>query len=757
MLLHRSDMVEGLEVDRSPAGAKFRDSLLGALASTHSLREAFDRFTVALNQAVRLDQCSLARFLPESRLKILQVHSNYSGGEPRRGTILHLNREQAGCLLGGMPVEMGPEVASGLLAEGMRSGLIMPVFFRGELLGGVLMETRRPHGFRETDFGPARAVAQVLGTVMANEGLAESLQEIVTRRTTELEDGLRDAETLLTISGLLLEPRDPRPALEAVAATLAERLGRGGSCEIFLWDAANRHLVLEASTAQGRPVTPTVLPATHKLAEAAAQELEAFRVREAQRDARFERRFPATRSALVAPVRCGETLFGIVCLENPEPDAFGYREQALLNSVTRQVAFWMDNRRLQAQRERAEAETKAASESLARANAELRQTLHELQASRDRLVQVEKLAAVGTLVAGAAHELNNPLAVMQGYSEILLSQPLSTGIRQRVEAILDQARRASEIVSGLLQLARVSPAARTQLEAESWEAPAPAPATCNLADTLHEALAAHAGKLVEHNIHLRIDTDPALFAAIEAEDLSLVIGHLLQNAVYAMQECERREIEIRLARRDDQAELSVADSGTGISAEHLPQVFDPFFTTKPVGAGAGLGLSICFGVITARGGHMTAANRPEGGAIFTVTLPVLPDAQHPAASNGSALVVAQDESARFLWQEALSGEQWHVVEVASPEEAIERLQATSDAPFDVVLADLRCPQREAIWLHEEMGRRDLLVPLVVVIGEMLDPLEQDTLRQTGCPLLNKPFRLKDLRAVLDPILASRPH
>lgn len=232
----------------------------------------------------------------------------------------------------------------------------------------------------------------------------------------------------------------------------------------------------------------------------------------------------------------------------------------------------------------------------------------QLERTRAQLVQSEKLAALGELVAGVAHELNNPLTSVIGYAQLLESGELGPEEAQRaVGIVLQEADRARRIVQNLLTFARQ----RTHQRG---------PVDINAA--LEQTVALRRYELERAGVEFALDLCPDL-PTIEGDlfQLQQVFLNLINNAAQAMAG-SRGRIEIRTALRDGYVVIEVADTGPGIPPEHLHRIFDPFFTTKDVGQGTGLGLSISYGIVRDHGGQIYAENRPEGGARFTIELPV---------------------------------------------------------------------------------------------------------------------------------------
>ena len=235
-----------------------------------------------------------------------------------------------------------------------------------------------------------------------------------------------------------------------------------------------------------------------------------------------------------------------------------------------------------------------------------------------KLMRTEKMAALGQLVSGVAHEVNNPLAAIVGFTDLLLENPaIPEEAKQELQVILEEAQRTRMIVQNLLSFARQKPAQRE-----------PVPLNTVLRQTLKLRaydFANHGVELTEH-----YDEELPLFVG-DPHQLQQVFLNILNNAYDALQETRRRgKIEIETSHRDGHLEISFRDNGPGVS--HPERIFDPFFTTKEVGKGTGLGLSICYGIVRAHGGEIAARNNPDGvGCVIRVRLPITaPQAAPPA-------------------------------------------------------------------------------------------------------------------------------
>lgn len=255
--------------------------------------------------------------------------------------------------------------------------------------------------------------------------------------------------------------------------------------------------------------------------------------------------------------------------------------------------------------------------SLLRASQDSIENLKRLQA---QLVQSEKLAALGQLVGGAAHELNNPLTAILGYSDLIAATELTPQQRSLAEKIGHQVRRTKSLVGSLLSFARQMPGARTPIDLSS------------LAQTAIKLLQP---QLRAHNVEVRGELAPGLPPILgDSNQLLQACIHIATNAIQALDEVGGGML--RISTRPDGRKVILEFSDNGPGAREPERVFDPFYTTKPVGQGTGLGLSFCYGVVQEHNGRILCSNGPQGGAVFSIELPAISTASPTEASAAKA-------------------------------------------------------------------------------------------------------------------------
>jgi PAS domain S-box-containing protein len=239
---------------------------------------------------------------------------------------------------------------------------------------------------------------------------------------------------------------------------------------------------------------------------------------------------------------------------------------------------------------------------------------------RAKLVHAEKMAAVGQLVSGVAHEVNNPLTAILGFTDLLMENPeLPESARRDLRVILQEAQRTKQIVQNLLSFARQMPPRRQPVDLNS---------------ILKRTVQLRSYDFISHGIQVVEQFDESLPDIVgDSHQLQQVFLNILNNAYDAVRECGRpARIEIGSARTETGVEVSFRDNGIGIADPD--RIFDPFFTTKDVGKGTGLGLSICYGIVREHGGEITCHNNPESGATFIVRLPLASDGASFGAAAG---------------------------------------------------------------------------------------------------------------------------
>ncbi|HLZ93227.1 MAG TPA: PAS domain S-box protein [Candidatus Acidoferrum sp.] len=386
----------------------------------------------------------------------------------------------------------------------------------------------------------------------------------------------------------------------------------------------------------------------------------------------------------------------------------------------------------------------------------------ELKRLEEQLIQAEKLAAMGQMLAGVAHELNNPLTAILGVTELLRdSEGVQENTKRQLELTHRQARRAARIVQNLLEFSRPAAPQKKALDVNSL---------------IERTLQLQDHSLRRNNVDVDFQPQPDLPSVIgDANQMIQVFLNLISNAEHAIREVrETGRIQIRIGRIGEHISVTVQDDGVGVAQDALPKLFDPFYTTKRPGGGTGLGLSICMSIVREHGGSIDVETLPAGGSAFTVYLPVAPAdlSAMPLESVGtlaeiapagdvilkgrSILIVDDEESIRMLLEEGLSAHGMRVDCAASSQEALDLVGRHA---YDLVLCDVnlsnggqRLSGRETALRIVSSSRGGNKPEVVFMTGDLVnDDGSNGPIRQ-----LQKPFRISDVLAVLRDVLLRKP-
>ena len=367
----------------------------------------------------------------------------------------------------------------------------------------------------------------------------------------------------------------------------------------------------------------------------------------------------------------------------------------------------------------------------------------ELERQREALRQAEKLAAMGSLLAGVAHELNNPLAIVMGRASLLEGKCVDPALRSDAVRIREAAERCGRIVRTFLAMARQRPPARTEVRLNELVQGA--------CDLLQYNLRT-AGIAIEQRLQ---DDLPEILG--DADQLGQVVLNLLVNAQQAVaQVVPPRRVLVQTGAQDRTVWLRVADNGIGVPQGTRDRIFEPFVTTKPEGAGTGLGLAVARSIAVEHGGDLQLESEPPfgRGASFRLELPVravpaLPVEEIPATAQPQppgalrVLVVDDEPEVAAMMRDALEAA-GH--EVAAAESGLVALALLDEGRFDAIVSDLRMPDMDgaALWRAIRARDPDPARRFLFVTGDALSPLVSDFRRESGADGIEKPFTAADL-------------
>src|SRR3954466_3656978 len=358
---------------------------------------------------------------------------------------------------------------------------------------------------------------------------------------------------------------------------------------------------------------------------------------------------------------------------------------------------------------------------------------------QQQLVQSEKMGAIGQLVSGVAHELNNPLASITAFAQLMMSDGnLTAEDRHATEVISSESRRAARIVHNLLTFARQHKAEKTYSD---------------INQVIENTLELRGYDLTGRGIQIeRSYADPPPSTMVDAYQLQQVILNLVTNAEQAMAGVERahHRLTVRTRRDGEAIRIEIEDTGPGIPPDSLERIFNPFYTTKSVGHGTGLGLSISLGIISEHGGCIWAENVASGGAKFCVDLQLVASAPMGASGGGEPqaavarnlhILVADDEAAIRLALSRFLEKAGHTV--VSVDSGSKALEAASHAMFDTIFLDIRMPDisGQTVFRQWQSKRPDLAERVVFLTGDIVSEDLFQFLTGTGRPFVAKPFDL----------------
>jgi len=371
---------------------------------------------------------------------------------------------------------------------------------------------------------------------------------------------------------------------------------------------------------------------------------------------------------------------------------------------------------------------------------------------QSKLLQTEKMAALGQLVSGIAHELNNPLTTIMGYAQLLLGHGLLPPQFSEATKVFQEAERARRIVKNLLYVARENKPERTRV---------------NLNEIVERTLALRSYELKVENIVVECELARDLPETVgDPYQLQQVVLNLLVNSEQSLlQGRGQGRVWIRTQQTPAaKISLEVSDDGPGIPPEIASRIFDPFFTTKPSGEGTGLGLSIVYGIVQQHDGEVTFESQPGAGAKFLVELPVivLPEAERPralAAPMGQSctvpagrILVVEDESTVAQLIVDVLREEGHQVEAAVDSQ--DGLTRISRAHYDLVICDLRMPRLDGPAFYEALVAAGSPVQnrIIFITGDTLAPRTLEFLEPRALPYLAKPFLVEELNLAVNHML-----
>ena len=587
---------------------------------------------------------------------------------------------------------------------GLRSCLAVPLIDRDVVSGVLLLRSKEQQKYSQRHLKLADLIGNQIAGAIANAQRYEQ-----TRQAEEAErQRSKELATLLEVSSILSQPG----TFDQKVGQVMEQLRRIAEADLVVFRVLESGGLRMVAAVGSESQIPTLLPYDGSISGLAVSQRQTIVIDDFPN---HPLAFPAgvewgLQALVCVPVISRGSVLGVVTVRSLQ--AIATERINLLTAIVNGLGPLLENASLEEER----------------------------QLTEERMKETAHLASIGALAAGVAHEINNPLTSVLGYSDMVLRNKLPKKYRGDLQTIYDQAKRAAKIVQNLVFFARRSGTDKQYLDVNS---------------VIIRAMEMKSYDFKVNNIQATTIFSPELRQTmVDEHQLVQVILNLLTNAEQAISKARGKgHIDVRTASLEDGIQITIRDDGPGISPEHLPKIFDPFFTTKEIGHGTGLGLSISYGIVKSHGGDIWGESVEGQGATFHITLPVvlpevitIPQIPRPAPNGGSTkhlLVVDDEPDIRDLLRKYLELERYTVDLAGDGNEAWRKLRTM---PYDCILLDLKMPEMSGPDLYELLVdfSPSLAKKVVFITGDTGNPAALDFLSDTGNFFVTKPFRLDDL-------------
>lgn len=372
----------------------------------------------------------------------------------------------------------------------------------------------------------------------------------------------------------------------------------------------------------------------------------------------------------------------------------------------------------------------------------------ERRKMEERLAQAERLSSMGGMLSGIAHELNNPITSIKGHADLLKKKAVDPYSQKKADTISKESDRCSKIVKGLLTFSRKHRPERRPID---------------INEIITDSIAVLRTQLKKSDITISTDLSDEIPSTVgDGVQLQQVFVNVITNAQDAMKSKKEKILTVQSRVSSEHIIVAFSDTGTGIDKRIRKKIFDPFFTTKETGMGTGLGLSIAYGIIHEHGGKIEVENNSDGGAVFTVELPVVPPDTKPTPRSGSyvgmprhasVLVVEPDEHLRSLLEESLHDAGYRVTTTGDGSEAKKFLKKDS---FDTVVSSIKVPGVSGKALYTYLKKHDVSTArrMVFITADVISEEAERFLKEIEGRYLAKPFPTEDLLRMLSRVLDS---
>jgi signal transduction histidine kinase len=607
--------------------------------------------------------------------------------------------------------------------DGLKAIIAIPLLVQSsEIFGALAVFYRDEREFTDADVELLSAFGAQASVAIEN---ARSFDQLALKAQHD--------EALQDFCQRLLEANDEAQILQDAVRTTHDLLG--AECVgVFLFDAKTNCLRLDAGVGwqPGTIGTVMITPSNESFAGYTFMHKEIVQVEDLTAESRFlvppHLMTHGIRAGIDVPLGVRGQPVGVLAAYYQSPHRFSDEESRALTSLAHQTALALEKVRLYA---------------------ELQTNLRRLKETQAQLIQADKLKALGTLLSGMAHELNNPLSTIQLSVQLLKRQhTLPEQIRNRMDVVEEECERAARIIRELLVFARRKPPERKPV---------------HLNDVARAALHLQAPEFDLSGIRAVAELAPLPPILGDAHQMQQVLLNLFANAAHAMKTAHGGGVLTVRSRQDaGSAVLEVEDNGPGIAPENLNRVFDPFFTTKGVGEGTGLGLSVSIGIVEAHGGSIQAENVAGAGARFTLKLPLGEELEAPeavrsataASGRRARILVIEDEAPlRTILTEVLTGLGHTVDEAATGQEGLTRLVQTG---YDLVTLDLKLPDTDGkfLWHWIREHQPGLASGVLFMTGDTMSVETQEFLEDAGRPVLNKPLAIGQITQMVNEMLSG---
>lgn len=574
--------------------------------------------------------------------------------------------------------------------------------------------------------------------------IAEAFNRILVElrnNTKELENLVYKLSTLSELTELVSKIPNIEHVLEMVLQRTMTALNAKIGSIMLLDDHKQNLKIVAAKGLEMSIVDNTRIPLGEGISGRVVQTGQAVLVEDVEKDNRFQRcNNPKyeTPSFICMPLKAHDRIIGVLNLSkrgDNDQKIFNELDMKFLNTLLSHISFAVENARL----------FKEAKESAKKLQQLVKEKSLQLDQAQQQILQAAKLSALGEIVAGVAHELNNPLTSIMGYAQLLSVKATDEKVRQDLGKIFDESVRAAKIVKSLLSFARKT---------------TPEKGSCNINEIIAKVLQMCTYDLQGNDIQVvtELSSDLPLIMA-DTNQIQQVLLNIVNNAQQAMSAQEKpRKLRIWTEYDEERLRVEVSDTGPGIEPAKLERIFDPFYTTKAPGKGTGLGLSISYGIVKAHDGDLFVRSLEGEGTTFIVELPLelapsessgreVSKTSEPELPIKNVLVIEDDESVNNLITEILTEKGCQVENAWEGNEGLEKLLEKN---YDLILCDLHMPGMDGrqVYTKAKLAKHELAERIVFLTGGILSEDTRAFITMTGNICLRKPFAIESLMEIL---------